>query len=268
MAREIAANWDDMVFADREKEFGAYVLRKSYPRHLMIGTLLVSALVLLGAYAPLLAKRYGWFEAEISSFSKPTEIIMTTPPPINPPEDREEIVLPPPPERPAASVEFRVPEPVAEADADPMETMATVTLLEDAPNFGAETVEGEALTGMFTGDLGNDRVPDVIVDRDPGPDIFIGADEEPVAINISDIVSLIGYPQLARDANIEGTVVARILVDKLGNYERHIIAREVHPFLQEAVEKHLSKLKFSPAIQGNRPIKFWVNVPFRISLMK
>ncbi|MEL7340987.1 MAG: energy transducer TonB, partial [Bacteroidota bacterium] len=77
----------------------------------------------------------------------------------------------------------------------------------------------------------------------------------------------IGYPQIARDAGIEGNVVVRVLVDKRGNYDKHKIITQVHPILTKAVEEHIAKLQFTPAIQGGKPIKFWVNIPFNFKLL-
>lgn len=269
MARVIVANWDDMVFADRNKEFGAYALRKSYPKTLMIGTITISLLVLLISYGPLYAKRMGWIGVETARTTQTVTTIEIDPPPVNP--DIEEPVVPPTPppvEPPAvAMVEFLTPEPVPEGDQDENQTMQTVDQLAEAPNFGAETVEGEN-TVIFDGEIGTSEVPDVIVDTSPGPGDFVSVEQEPVPVNIADIKSLIGYPQLARDAQIEGTIVARILVDKFGNYEKHIVTRDAHPLIQDEVEKHLSKLQFTPAIQGGRPIKFWVNVPFKFTLLQ
>lgn len=269
MARVIVANWDDMVFADRNKEFGAYALRKSYPKTLMIGTITISLLVLLISYGPLYAKRMGWIGVETERTTQAVTTIEIDLPPVNP-EIEEPVVppTPPPVEPPAvAMVEFLTPEPVPEGDQDENQTMQTVDQLAEAPNFGAETVEGEN-TIIFDDVIGTGEVPDVIVDTSPGPSDFVSVEQEPVPVNIGDIKSLIGYPQLARDAQIQGTIVARILVDKFGNYEKHIVTRDAHPLIQDEVEKHLSKLKFTPAIQGGRPIKFWVNVPFKFTLLQ
>ncbi|MEM7658308.1 MAG: hypothetical protein AAF399_19435 [Bacteroidota bacterium] len=43
-ALAMRADWEDMVFADREQQYGAYQLRKRYPLHLTIGLLLISTL--------------------------------------------------------------------------------------------------------------------------------------------------------------------------------------------------------------------------------
>ena len=109
----------------------------------------------------------------------------------------------------------------------------------------------------------------MIVEKKAEPDInaFVFAEEEPKPVNMSDIQKAIGYPQIARDAGIEGNVVVRVLVDELGNYKRHKIINQVHPILAKAVEKEINRLKFTPAIQGGKPIPFWVNIPFNFKLI-
>ncbi len=101
---------------------------------------------------------------------------------------------------------------------------------------------------------------------EPAPDIndFIFADEEPRPLNLSEIVKRIGYPQMAREAGIDGTVVLRVLVGKDGTYRRHKVIDQAHPMLTEAVTEHIDQVKFTPAIQGGKPIPFWVNIPFHI----
>ncbi len=260
---------DDMVFEDKERRFGAFFLRKNYPLHLFLATAAMSVVALIGTYGPLLAERYGVFAKEERRVREVKKIVLEELPP--PPPLKDDAPPPPPPPKveppKIRTVEFRVPEPVPEEEAEDDQTMETVDKLEDEPNFGAESQEGEDI-GIFEGSLeGDGEVPDVIVDNDPGINEFISVEEEPTPVNIDDIVSLIGYPQIARDAGIQGQVVVRVLVNKTGNYDRHRVVKSVHPILDEAVEQHLSKLKFTPAIQGGRPIKFWVNIPFNFKLL-
>ena len=77
----------------------------------------------------------------------------------------------------------------------------------------------------------------------------------------------IGYPSIAQDADIQGRVVVRILVDKYGRYRKHKVIKKIHPILAEAVEKEIDGLRFTPAIQAGKPIPFWVNVPFNFVLL-
>ncbi|MEM6345038.1 MAG: energy transducer TonB [Bacteroidota bacterium] len=97
---------------------------------------------------------------------------------------------------------------------------------------------------------------------------FIYAEKEPQVLNMGDVAAKIEYPQLARDAGIEGIVIVRVLVDEEGNYEKHKFIEKIHPILSDQVEAHVHELKFSPALQDGKPIKFWVNIPFGFKLTK
>ncbi len=272
MAQSIKADMDEMVFEEREQGYGAYLLRKRYPRNLTIGTAIASVLAVVITFAPLIAKKY--FQSEEVQETKQVAVSIKMedlPPP--PPVDEDKPPPPPPPDLPppkVRTVAFQIPEPTPEEELDPEEdqSMATVEELEDAPAIGLEDQEGSE-EGFFSGEIDSEgEVPDVIVEQTPDINEFVFAEEEPTPINMDDIKKVIGYPQIARDAGIEGTVVVRVLVDKKGNYSKHRIINQVHPILTKAVEEHIQKLRFSPAIQGGKPIPFWVNIPFNFKLLK
>ncbi len=267
MAQVIRASLDDMVFEDRERRYGAFFLRKKYPLYLTIGTLAICLLTISFTYGPLLIDRYNLFPKEEKKIVERKKIILDDIPP-PPPLNEDTPPPPPPPDVPPPqirTVEFRVPEPVPAEEADEDQEVKTVEELEEAPNFGSEDKEGEDI-GLPVGDL-EGEMPEVVVDNTPGINDFVSVEQEPVPVNIDDIKSLIGYPNIAKDAGIQGQVVVRVLVDKTGNYAQHKIVKSVHPILDEAVSQQLSKLKFTPAIQGGRPIKFWVNIPFAFKLI-
>lgn len=272
MAQYLKADIDEMVFEDRERSYGAYLLRKKYPRHLTIGTVVACFVALSVTFAPLIIKKFDLVKEE----EKPKQVAVTIkmedlPPP--PPVEENKPPPPPPPDMPPPqirTVAFQIPEPTPEEELDPEEeqTIADVQELEDAPNIGFEDKEG-ADEGFFEGEIDSEGdVPNVIVEQTPDINEFVFAEEEPTPVNMEDIRKLIGYPQIARDAGIEGNVVVRVLVDKKGNYSRHKIINQVHPILTKAVEEHIDKLTFSPAIQGGKPIPFWVNIPFSFKLLK
>lgn len=111
------------------------------------------------------------------------------------------------------------------------------------------------------------RVEEITASSDPDINAFIFAEKEPKPLNMGDIQRAIGYPQIARDAGIDGNVIVRVLVDETGKYSRHKVISQVHPVLTKAVEEHIDKLRFTPAIQGGKPTKFWVNIPFNFKLL-
>ena len=52
MSQPILANLDDIVFEARNKEYGAYLLRKKYPRHILLAFALGTFLVLFSLVFP------------------------------------------------------------------------------------------------------------------------------------------------------------------------------------------------------------------------
>lgn len=102
----------------------------------------------------------------------------------------------------------------------------------------------------------------------PGIKDFVQVDEEPKPINMNELYKKIGYPKAAREAGIEGTVVARVLIDEKGQYVEHEILNEAHAILSTAVEEQLPSLTMTPAIKDDIPVKFWVNIPFNFKLIE
>ncbi|MEM6344302.1 MAG: TonB family protein [Bacteroidota bacterium] len=101
----------------------------------------------------------------------------------------------------------------------------------------------------------------------PGINEFIFVDEEPKPTNLSEVRQAIGYPEMAIQQNLQGNVVVRVLVDTTGDYLDHSVIASAHPVLGKAVEDRIAELKFSPAILKNKPIRFWVNIPFNFRLV-
>ncbi|MEM6801112.1 MAG: TonB family protein [Bacteroidota bacterium] len=268
MAKHLKADLDDMVFEDRERNYGAYFLRKRYPRYLTTAVGIVAFLALCGSFGPLIAKGMGWIKETEEIEELVHEIILSELPPPPPIDDLNDPPPPPPPPvvKEIKQVEFRIPEPSPEPDLEDTTTIHKIEDLVDQ-NLGFDDVEGEEMDVLFTDIVDSEEI-EVLVDKDPPPGVFQSVDAEPVPINLRDIQKLVGYPSVAQQAGIQGKVILRILVDKQGRYKKHIMQRSDHPLLSEPVEKHISKLKFTPAIQGSRPIKFWVNIPFNFVLQK
>lgn len=69
------------------------------------------------------------------------------------------------------------------------------------------------------------------------------------------------YPVIARRAQIEGRVVARVLVDEQGRVTR-IDTIDGHVVFHEVVATAVWQWEFVPAMQGERAVSAWVSVPF------
>jgi len=97
---------------------------------------------------------------------------------------------------------------------------------------------------------------------DPEEEDVIFVEKEPKPLNLTRVRNLIGYPEEAKKAGIEGVVILRVLLTTDGSYKRHIVVNQGHPILLEACEQYISEVQFTPAIQNRKPVKFWINVPF------
>lgn len=100
----------------------------------------------------------------------------------------------------------------------------------------------------------------------PDPTDFVAVEKEPQPLNYEEVRKRIGYPLLAKEAGIQGKVIVRVLVNKNGKYEKHIVLRSPHKMLTEAVERELPNLEFSPGIQAGRPVRVWVTTVFDFQL--
>ncbi len=98
---------------------------------------------------------------------------------------------------------------------------------------------------------------------------FVPYDEPPVMIGgMEALLRLLEYPELARKAGIEGTVVIGVLVDEKGNTVKTQVLKSDATKLgfEEAAIKALMQMKWKPAKQRDKPVKVWISVPVRFKL--
>lgn len=265
-----AFDWDDRLFARRNKAYGAYVLRKSYVKNTFRALVIAVTAVAIGVAVPFVK---AYVEAKLEGFRKKEKRQVVTelmePPPIDkknepPPPPLEQ--PPPPPQR--AQIKFVPPQIVKEEEARREETIASIDTLQKI-DPGLRDVEGDPNAIPEIGEVdGKGAVPVEVVEKEeePDPSAFIAVEKEPQPVNIDEIKKRIGYPPLAKEAGIQGKVIVRVLVGKNGKYEKHIVLRSPHKLLTEAVEKELPNLEFTPGIQAGKPIKVWVTIPFDFQL--
>jgi protein TonB len=104
----------------------------------------------------------------------------------------------------------------------------------------------------------------------PDPKAFVpGVEREPQEVNLDDLKREIGYPALAKEGRIQGTVTLRVLMDETGAYREHLnVSRPgTHVLLVKAVEEHIASLRCLPGIQNGKAIPMWVNVSFSFKLL-
>lgn len=270
---------DEMVFENREKEYGAYMLRKNYPWHLVTALGLAGSLFLYACFLPIWL---GWMKAE-ETFNNPRLVCGF---PICPIWHPPEIIHSPfhqlvqsGKDVKVKTVAFQIPKPSPPDEItfpgngiDKVNTIDTPFFKTD-PYEIPDTMKNDQdlkwdglSTDFFIQERYSDEIPEVcFCDEEPDPKAFIFVDEEPIPINMDEVSKCIGVPVF--DPDRSSFYVFRILVDAKGNYQKHLIIKGDNSLLQTSIETCLLNLTFTPAIQEGRPIPFWINIPFRVKTL-
>lgn len=96
----------------------------------------------------------------------------------------------------------------------------------------------------------------------PTYDGFVASSAKPV---LTSFVKA-DYPEIARHAQLEGTVVVHVLVGPDGKVIDAVVVRSVHPLLDRAAVSAAHRCVFTPAKQRELPVKAWLAVPYRFTL--
>lgn len=269
----IYADMDEIVFESRDKEYGAYDNRKRYRRHLAIALSIAAIIFLLLILFYWLPVIFNQVPSDADEKFEIVEVSLDELPP--PPPMEEEEVPPPPPVNtppPVRTIEFRVPDPTPDDQLEEDNTIEEMENIEESNPDLETNLEGSDVGNYDWDNIDEGNNQGAFVEppkeKEIGPDEFVMLEKEPAPVNMDDIKKLIGYPPMAKEAEIEGKVVLRVQVDKTGSYLKHIVIKDPHPILTAEVVKHIRSLKFTPGIQSGKPIKVWVTIPFDFKLLR
>jgi TonB family protein len=158
---------------------------------------------------------------------------------------------PPGPSVPQARPEGGVPLPVPDATVH--------EAVQQAPPLAG--TDGETHPGVPIGVPGGDVGRNPGLQATPEPGEWIPTEQLP------DLVLQVKpeYPDLAREAQVEGTVHLWALVDLDGSV-REVRVRKSVPLLDGAAVSAVARWRFTPALDNGRPVRVWVAVPVRFTL--
>ncbi|MGD0582226.1 MAG: energy transducer TonB [Bacteroidales bacterium] len=242
--------FDDLIFEKRNKEYGAYKLRKNYSR-LVNRSLLVAILaVSLAVIIPFL-----------NVLSKPdpygtragTMFVSVQMDKLEPP--KEEILIPPStPPPPASQPAVRYVPPVVVDSIPPTEKqIPTVADVQASPDKNNQevTVSTSASENELIGDpAGNGDEPFMIVEVLP---TFRGGNLEKFREWVKNRVV---YPQMAEENHIRGKVYLTFVVERDGSVSTVQIVKGIDKLLDDAAVKAIeSSPKWSPGLQRGRPVR-------------
>lgn len=93
--------------------------------------------------------------------------------------------------------------------------------------------------------------------------IFVAYDTEPEPIGgMAAIQKNLVYPEIARRAGVEGTVIIQAVIDRQGNVITTTVIRSLgNNGCDEAASDAIKKTKWKPALQRDKPVKVQVAIP-------
>ncbi len=265
----------DIIFADRNKEYGAYALRRAYPKYLGRALAYGLALIVLFFAVPfVMSKVSGVFKKDnaqidvVAELGPPPDIDPNNPPPPPPPPPP----TPPPPTR--STVQF-VP-PIVKKDEE---------VAEEEPPTVEEVIDTKADIGKET-KKGNDEAPPDL-NKNPSELAVVEAPKAPVEEKTYEMFDIqkppsfpggegellkylaenIKYPPLARENNITGMVALTFVVGKDGQVRDVKIVRDIGGGCgKEAVRVVESMPKWIPGEANGNPVKVRFTLPVRFKL--
>jgi protein TonB len=254
-------NWDDLVFENRHRAYGAYVVRKDYNNNMLKGLGISVALACLLIFLP---KVVAWIDggktfALPKPFTEKDVIVITVVPPITQPQHR---TTPPPP---AAQHKKSLPPQVT---TQPVET--TTTPVSDLIN--TEPIDfGETGPGVVSETTGTDRIeipaastaPKVweIVQEMPTYEGGLGAMSKFLSRNIR-------YPSADRRVGTQGTVFVSFVIDSEGKVTQAQVVRGISATCDAEAIRVVSMMpRWKPGIQNKQAVAVRMMLPitFRIN---
>lgn len=267
--------WLDLVFANRNKSYGAYELRLNYNRRLGRSLLIASFFVLALFSYPLIQQ---WFIiADVSkSYTIPKaddDIIIVSLPPLKKPVDNQATPVSLPKSDPVKEKMTRFVEPVA-VSTPVTENPPTIDELQSSAiasqsSDGIESTANlsPAASGNGTGENvaggggdGNELVPAGLLEKYPE---FPGG----MSAFMKFLRKNLRYPDRAVQAEISGKVLVSFVVEKDGRLTDIKIVRGIGFGCDEEAARVLKKSPaWQPGIQNNRQVRVLYTIPLLFQL--
>jgi len=247
-------NFDELIFENRNKEYGAYYIRKKYNTVLLIS---LSAAMLIGISAVVIPYlKVLNTDQETGTGGGGRRIVSVQMEKLDLPE--EEIIVAPAVPPPPAGIQ-QVEKYVAPIIADTVlptdniqQSVADIQATNPDNTTEEITVSTNAseseLTGGDLGDGGDE--PFILVEVKP---TFRGGDIEKFRDWVQKRVV---YPQEAQDNGIQGRVYLTFVIERDGTVSTVNIVKGVDPLIDKEAQKAIqASPKWSPGLQRGRPVR-------------
>lgn len=277
-----SAEWNNIIFADKNKEFGAYQIRKASDRRhnlamlfMLIGLVIVTLLVIgLNKYSDYRAEQAALLLQEqrekmmAAQLAAEQEVQEEEEMPEEQKFEQPEVVVP---EEVLATVQVTQ---IAIVDADKVknEVMSMDEQKEDNTARGVVTQEGSDDADKFK------AVQEQVVVKEPEPqvkkeeEIFVAVEQQAEfpggqAALMKWLSNNIRYPEAAQQNDIQGRVIVKFVVEKDGSIGAASIVKGVDKDLDREALRVVKKMpKWQPGKNNGVAVRSYFNLPVTFKL--
>lgn len=261
--------WLDVVFADKNKVYGAYNLRKNSPANTTRALIIGSVLFILLFFSPKIYSLIKGGPDKQDEQLKAQEVIITPPKPLDPKTPPPPPVEPPPPK----VDQVKMPPPIVKPDIEVKEEPPTVEKLKVA-DPGQRDIKGDPTADIVIAEpVGNGpkREAAAAVDDNQVYD-FVSIEKQPEFPGGMDkfykyLSNAIRYPPMAQENNVQGKVFLQFVVEKDGKLTDIVVQRGPGSGTnEEAVRVLKASPRWNPGIQNGKPVRVRYNIAVNFNL--
>lgn len=264
----------DILFNSRNKDYGAYDLRRKYDQRVRNAVASMAGLVLVSVGSYLWAANSRAGDVSIKPYVPPIELKTVEMPPEEKPVTPPPTVKTPPPAA-VASVKYMTPKIVENDKVKPEDEVQEIEELKKEVAIGSKTQAGEPgeFENPFEGGTGTGGVVEAPkVEKEEGPLSFVEIMPEfqggDAAMN-KWLSNNMRYPPMAAENGIEGTVFVKFVVGVDGSITNVEIAgaNKLGGGCEEEAIRVIKRMpKWKAGRQNGRNVAVWFNLPVRFHL--
>lgn len=262
-----SSEWCDLIFADKNKAYGAYKMRENSPKRHNIAVIMVIVIALIGFSIPALIKMATPKQKEV--MTEVTTLSQLDEPEVKQEEmKRVEPVAPPPPAL-KSSIKFTAPvikkdEEVRDEDEiksqqELTQTKVTISIADVKGNDEANGKDIADLKQVVTQAVEEEKVFDMVEQMPQFP----GGQTE--------LMKWIGehlkYPTIAQENGVQGRVTCQFVVGKDGKVRDVTVLKTLDPYCdKEAIRVIMAMPNWIPGKQNGKAVavKYTVPITFRL----
>ena len=250
-------SFEDIIFENRNKEYGAYELRRKYSKRGSIAIIISLVIISFAVGGPMIAGIIKHHRGNVYVF-KTGGVELTDI------REKEQLL---PPEVPTApkpkEFTFTMPNVVDELTEPDVELASIDELAINANSGNVDTTTNTMVFVKKDDIVPTDNEEPLQIFQIQEKPMFPGGDSELlkyVALNTK-------YPVPAQESGIEGTVYIRFVVTKTGEVGNATVMRPIDPLLDEEALRVVKNLpKWTPGKNNGNPVNVWFIIPVKFQL--